>query len=517
MGHAPAESPFPTPESRERRDLTGSRLLARNTLYNLVGQGAPLVAAVFAIPLLIQGLGVDRFGVLGVAWMLIGYFGLLDFGVGKALTLMVSAKTGEGREEEVPVLTWSALLLMVLMGCLGTAVLGLASPWLVRVVLKVPEAIQAESIQALWLLVASLPLVICTVGLRGVLEAKQEFALVNAIRVPMGVFSYVGPLAVLPFSSSLVPVVAVSVLGRVLAFAAHLLFCLRTVPALRSRVEFRRSAVRPLLSFGGWMTVSNVVSPVMMYVDRLLIGSLLSVSAVAYYVTPYEVVTKLSIVSGALTGVLFPAFAATYVRDPARTAVLFCRGLKVVLLVLFPVSLAVVMLAHDGLTLWLGSDFARQSVPVLQWLAIGVFVNGVANVPFNVIQGAGRADIVAKVHLVELPLYLAALGWLIHTQGITGAAMAWTLRVTVDALVMLAVAERIIPSGAAAVRRIAVGSGAAVFLLALGMAVPAAPVVRQGFLVLVSLLFVPSAWFLFLDAEDRRGISRYVASRSGVP
>jgi O-antigen/teichoic acid export membrane protein len=57
------------------------------------------------------------------------------------------------------------------------------------------------------------------------------------------------------------------------------------------------------------MTVSNVVSPLMVYVDRFLIGAFLSISAVAYYVTPHEVVTKLLVLPGAVAAVFFPAFS----------------------------------------------------------------------------------------------------------------------------------------------------------------------------------------------------------------
>ena len=46
------------------------------------------------------------------------------------------------------------------------------------------------------------------------------------------------------------------------------------------------------------MTVSNVVGPIMVYLDRFLIGALLPMAAVTQYVTPYEVVTKLTVIPG---------------------------------------------------------------------------------------------------------------------------------------------------------------------------------------------------------------------------
>jgi hypothetical protein len=39
-------------------------------------------------------------------------------------------------------------------------------------------------------------------------------------------------------------------------------------------------------------------------------------------------------------------------------------------------------------------------------------------------------------HLIELPLYAAAAWVLIEAYGVAGAALAWTLRVTLDAVLL---------------------------------------------------------------------------------
>src|SRR3982075_2269289 len=113
-------------------NLTASRLLARNVVWNLIGNGAPMFVAVFSIPILIGGLGKERFGVLALAWALIGYASLFDLGLGRALTQLVARKLGDGEDREVPTLVWTSLLLMLLLGELGAAVVDFLSPWLVH-------------------------------------------------------------------------------------------------------------------------------------------------------------------------------------------------------------------------------------------------------------------------------------------------------------------------------------------------------------------------------------------------
>jgi O-antigen/teichoic acid export membrane protein len=66
--------------------------IATNTLWNLVATAAPMPVALYTIPVLIAGLGKDRFVPLALAWTLIGYFTLFDLGLGRALTQMVSSE-----------------------------------------------------------------------------------------------------------------------------------------------------------------------------------------------------------------------------------------------------------------------------------------------------------------------------------------------------------------------------------------------------------------------------------------
>src|SRR5262249_37418857 len=153
----------------------------------------------------------------------------------------------------------------------------------------------------------------------------------------------------------------------------------------------------PLLSYGGWMTGANIVNPLMVQMDRFLVGAMVSTVAVAYYTTPYELVTKFWFIANAMLGVGFPAFATSFVQDRERTAVLFGRGVKYAFLTLFPLVLGSISLAPEILAIWLGADFARESAPVMRWLALGVLLNGLAQVPSALLQGVGRPDLTAKL------------------------------------------------------------------------------------------------------------------------
>lgn len=483
------------------RTLTRGSLLARNTVWNLVGQIAPMAVGLIAIPRLIHAIGTDRFGVLTIAWMVVGYFSFFDLGLGRAMTNLVAQKLAVGDERDLPSIIWTANLLMFALGGVGGIFLAILSPVLVKDVLKTPIQLEEETKRALFLLSISLPFVISTAGLRGVLEARQKFGIINLVRVPMGAATFAAPLLVLPWSKQLPAVVGILVIARIAFWLIYALLALRGIPLFPRRGEIDFRLLPMLFSFGAWMTVSNIVSPLMAYLDRFLIAMLLSLSAVAYYATPFEAVTKLFILPGAMVGVLFPAFSSALVADRDRAGLLFRRAVKYIVLTLLPLTLVIAIFAQNGLSIWLGPAFASQSARVLQWLAIGVFANGLATLPFAFLQGAGRADITGKIHLLELPFYLIIVWVLTKSYGIEGTAIAWTIRVVVDCALLFGAVERLLHRMPRP-RAILGGIGVIATAFAISM-MNLTLLLKFAVSTLELSFFVVLAWFLLFSPEER--------------
>ena len=399
---------------------------------------------IVAIPILIEGLGTARFGLLTIAWMVVGYFSLFDLGLGRALTKLVAERLGVGKDEEIPGIVWTAMSLMGFLGVLGAIFIFILSPWLVGSVLKIPAELQSETLSAFYLLAVSVPIVISTTGLRGVLEAHQRFGVVNSIRFPFGIFTFLGPLAVLPFSTSLADIVLVLICARIVSWITHLLVCLRLYPELRKRVGVDHRTSKRLLSFGGWMMISSIVGPLLLYLGRVLIVVMISAEAVAYFVTPNEVVTKLLIIPGVLVAVLFPAFTQLFQKKPDDVSAIYKNAMLSILMVMLPLVLLVFFFAKYGLELWINEEFSRNGFRVAQFLAIGVFISSFGHVSQALIQSYGRPDLTAKLHLAELVIYVPYLWLLIDLYGINGAAIAWTIRMAISTSALSYLAHRCI-------------------------------------------------------------------------
>src|ERR1035438_9537004 len=225
-------------EDLDGNKLTSGPLLARNAVWNLIGQIVPMAVGLFAIPVLIRHIGTDRFGILTIAWMVVGYFSLFDLGLGRALTNLVAQSLGGSRQDELPAIVWTANCVMAVMGIVGAIVFAAISPLLAHSLLKIPLNLQTETLNSLFLLSLSVPLVISTAGFRGILEAQQKFRLLNIVKIPMGVATFLSPVAVLPFTNSLTALIGTLVFARVIFFVACIGLALRAMPALRHRCAF---------------------------------------------------------------------------------------------------------------------------------------------------------------------------------------------------------------------------------------------------------------------------------------
>jgi O-antigen/teichoic acid export membrane protein len=410
-------------------------MIARNALWNLAGFGLPLLVAVACIPPLIHVLGAPRFGLLTLLWAVINYFGLFDMGLGRALTHRLSAAMGSGREEEVGPVARDGLSLMVGLGVVAGIVLWVSAPF--GVALLAHEGDPAEAVAAVRAIAWAMPFVLLTSGLRGVMEARGAFRPINVVRLVTGVAAVLAPLVVVQAGWNDLGVVA-WVLGalRVFGCLAYAACVARMLPGGLALDAARPGGERlgELLRTGGWMTVANIIGPLMGYLDRFVIGAVGSMSAVAWYVTPQEIVSRLLIVPVSLASVLFPRLSELHANSGERTAtwplerLAFC----VLFVALMPVTLVLGVFAHPILERWVGPEFAREGSTAMLVLCAGVLANSLAHVPFASIQARGNARATALLQMVELPLYVAGLWVLTSMWGVVGAALAWTTRIVVD-------------------------------------------------------------------------------------
>lgn len=429
----------------------------------------PMAVGIAVVPGLIARLGQDRFGALALAWALVGYFGWLDLGLGRALTQYLARQEAAGLARLQQAATArQARRTMGLIGLAWVAVL-LCCGALFGDAIDMPVDVREEAPVAWTLLVLAVPLMMWSACSIGALESRSRFVAINSIRLPNGVLTSCTPWLVALHTNDLRAVMSGLLAVRLATALAY---------AWLARAEFTHGAavprghLRSMLRFGGWLTVTNLFGPLLSYVDRFAIAALLSMAAVTHYTIPFDALSRLPTVPIAMMGVLFPLLAHAHGstgQAAASTSALLVSAVRLMLAFWLPALALFVLLGPWLLHWWVGAEIAQASGPVWNYLAVGVVANGFAHIAFTLMQSAGRTDLIAKIHLGELVPYCLGLWWALVQWGIAGAAAAWTLRVLIDTGVLYACAARLFPAhGAVLLKAACWAFGGSMMLVSIG-------------------------------------------------
>lgn len=402
--------------------------VARHTAYNFVGAVAPVAVTIFVLPIYLETIGAARYGILAILWTINGSLGFLSLGMGPALTQRMAAArhaTPAYRSQ----LVWTALLPSLAASIAGALLVILIGSIYFDYFSTTPSALEAEIKLALPLAALALPFMLCGGVFVGALQARRDFLILNAFQIFSAVFTALVPLAVaLTLGPELPGLVAGTVAVNAVATGAAAIVCKHRIP-IRRPAPLRRRMLRKLLGFGGWMSLTTFLAPILMTVDRLLIGALRGPAQVAAYVIPYSLTQRLVLLPASLTAALFPHLAASRGADEQR---LQSTGIDALSALLTPAAIGGIAILPPFLHWWVGADLAGQASAPGIILAVGFWMHGIAHVASTILLGRARPDIIAKYLLGGAIPYLAILYFLTERFGIAGAAVAWSVRASAD-------------------------------------------------------------------------------------
>lgn len=412
-------------------NLVKGSVLAKNSLLNLSSKIVPMLIGIISLPFIIQNVGEEKFGIVSICWLIIGYFSVLDMGLSRSTVNQLANDIKETGGESQLEISRIIIVTLFAIGVFFSLMLALFSNTLTISVFNISEKLQNDTIIAFYFISVGLPFTLVSNGLRGILETYQRFKEIASIDVFSGISMYLG-LAVLTFFSQSLVIMIVYLLS--IRFCVFLMFCISQDFKLKELFNLNRSDFSYLgkaLSYGKWIGISNVIGPFMGQMDRYLIGALITMSAVTYYSAPLEMVLRVNIIPISFAMVLFPAFSILERRtDKAKS--IFSQSLMINMVVSLPIVIILTLYAREVLTIWLGEEFAEKSTIVFQILIVSSFFSSNSQIPFSFIQGIGLPDKTAKLHMLQAIIYLPLLAVLIISYGIVGAAFSRLLRVLFD-------------------------------------------------------------------------------------
>jgi O-antigen/teichoic acid export membrane protein len=418
--------------------------LKRNVIANLVGGAWIALLTLTIVPIQINLLGMESYGLIGFIATLQIVFSVLDLGLSTTVTRELAGDPSAGRAQTWPLVRTALTVYWSIAGLMGVVLL--ASAEVVGRSWFNSQSVGPEDV-TFCLRVASIMLAIrWPVALyAGVLAGVERMDVLNIAKAATATLRLLGGVLVVLMWRRLDAFLAWTALSALMEVTVFAVACHRSVPNMDWRPGFSMSALRSVWGFSLSMNALAILGVAITQLDRLIISKVLPLQDLGLYSLAYSTATSISLILSALSSALMPSLASAYASnarstllsryDNANRVMLYATGLVLFALVFFGQSLLVV---------WVNPLAASGAWRSLALLAGGFWLSAAVSGAYNVGVSCRQPGMLLRLSALSAIIYAPLLYGLIHLFGIEGAAAAWLALNGGYALVIVPVVHRTI-------------------------------------------------------------------------
>jgi O-antigen/teichoic acid export membrane protein len=403
--------------------------LKKNTIANYLGQGWVAFMGLAFVPVYIQYLGMEAWGLVGFMSMLQAWLVLLDMGLTPTLSReMARFKAGQHNAQSIRDLLRS---LEVIYGGVTVVVVSLvwfSAPWITMHWLSAVQLSAATVTQAIGLIGLVLAARMAEQVYRGAIQGLQRQVWLNGVQSILATLRWAGAVGVLAWVDAsveafflwqgLISLVTVAIL------AAQTYYWL---PSGERSARFDLAAIIRIRRFAGGMAATALLSVLLMQVDKLLLSKLVSLTEFGYYSLAASAAGVLYFVMSPIVTAVSPRLTELAAKSEQQILIdTYHRASQWLAAVLVPPALLMAVFAEPLLYVWTGNEtLAQQTAPLLALLALGTLLNGFMHVPYTTQLAFGWTGLAVLSNIVAVSLVVPAVLWVVPRYGAVGAAWIW--------------------------------------------------------------------------------------------
>jgi O-antigen/teichoic acid export membrane protein len=470
-----------------------------------------LLAGLVVTPFTIRLLGPARYGLWGLMSSALSYLGLADFGMGSASMRFAGEAYGRGDADGESAAVWTTTVFTATATTIVAVLAGVFAQPLLHSLLHLRGSLLSTGAVALRLIAAACVLGAVAGTIKTPLLVRRRWAAYTVIASGTSIAQVLlVPVALEFVGDSVATAALVAAACALVQLGGMAWFAFKYQPALW-RVRVTMPVTRMVVTFGGVLTIGLAANLVLITAERFVLGHYRSITVVAYYAVAARLAALLTLIPTAVVQPIFPVLATLHGEgdfDAERR--LYRQALQGMYLVLTPSLVLLAFLAHPFLTVWAGRIYGEHSLVPFYILLGGVWFNSIEWLPITYLAAVDSPRKIAWVLSLEVVPYLAAAALLTTRYGATGAAIVWTARAVIDALIFVVVANRAtgVPLSPLSTRAVRALLGPAV--LAAGLLVLAHYTDglgwRTGCSLVITPLYFALTWRLVLTETERSGL-----------
>ena len=404
--------------------------LVKNSIYNIVGFAIPTIFAIPCLGILSRWLSMEEFGLFTLSFAILGYASIFDGGLSRAVTREIAIYRNNNIEK-IKIIGTSNFFIFIFSLIASLSLFIFADN--LADFLKVSSLKYDLVVDSFKLLSISIPLYLFNLIWIGYLEGVENFFIVNLQKSIGNTLIVLFPVLFCMYEKNIFFAFLGIFIGRLISFLITLFIC--RIELIRSKLKIDKFVAVRLFKFGGWITVSNLVSPLMVHMDKIIVSNILGANKVSAYSAPAEGVSRLVNVPIAITKVLFPKISAAKTLKEQKE--LETKSYIIIALICAPIVVICYVFAKEIMAIWMGEAYGVASENVFKILIIGFYFNALAQIPYTILQSKGFSKYTAYIHLLEVVPFLVAVYFATEAYGLIGAALVWSARVCIDLILLL--------------------------------------------------------------------------------
>jgi O-antigen/teichoic acid export membrane protein len=399
------------------------------TASNLLTNVYSLIVGIVFVPLYINYIGIEAYGIIGAFNGITTFLWLFDFGVTTNINReMAKFYETEDKRDLIDLKKTLEIVCYCLSGLISLFLSGfialLAFYWFNSERFTPSYLFSILAILA-FSLVLQFPIAFYTGGLQGL---NQQIPL-NFINIFINTVKCVGSIAAVVYFDDKIHAFLISqLLIAVLQLVILRIALAKFTETGGYKGKFRREVLSRLKKFTSELFANNVVIILLMQSDKVILSRILSLEDFGYYMLAYNITTMtVGIFSNSVTNVIFPNFSRLVMKDNREELIKnFHLGSQLMAWGMVSIATVLAFFSQEILVIWARNPAVAEKTSVLLavW-AIGMGINTLSLIPYYLQLAFGRSNISFRFNLIALILNIPALIIASHFYGALGAAVCW--------------------------------------------------------------------------------------------
>jgi len=397
--------------------------IARNVAANWLAFLFVAGVSFFLSPFVVHHLGNTAYGVWTLLAALVGYLGLLDFGVRGAVTRYVAHHHPAGDNEGCSSIVSAGMVMFGMLGIVAI-LLSVVFAFLSPIVFNIPESLVKDT--RIICVVGGLTIAITLVGavFGGVITGLQRFDVSSGIEILVTAIRTVAIVLALLEGYGLVPLAFINLAASVLNGFATWTVAHKLYPELRLRFRIPLLPhMRAILSFSMLLSAMQIFGAVIYYSDALIIAMFLPISSVTFFAIAGNLCEYAKQLASAVSVVMTPRVSALASIGSKTVREEILDAARLATLITTPIAATFWFRGESFINLWMGAEYGPASGEVLRILAFVVLLWGARAVATASIIGVNRHRTLIPPLAIEAACNLVLSVALVGPLGLVGVAL----------------------------------------------------------------------------------------------